>query len=107
MTFSLTVGVYDSTGQTLQTSNGPYSITLTLSPSGTLSGTVTADTTNGINEFSGLTVSPAESYTITANCNGMISATTEQFTVKSLVSKIVANPSKSTVRAYESFTVNL
>lgn len=45
--------MYESTGKTLQTYDGPYSITLILSPSGTLSEIATGDTTDGEKIFWG------------------------------------------------------
>ena len=81
--------MYDSTLETLQTSGGPYSITLTLSPSGTFSGTLTGDTTNGQKEFSGLQVASSGTYTITASSDNLNSATTSEFTVESLALKTI------------------
>ena len=94
--FSMTIGVYDNSGATLHTVRGPYSISLSLTPSGSTVGTLTASTTAGEITFSNLRILSANTFTITATATDMQLATTSSFTVVNFAYSIVLTASTTT-----------
>ena len=94
--FSMTVGVYDNSGTTLHTIRGPYSISLSLTPSGSTVGTLTASTTSGEITFSNLRILSANTFTISASATDMQTATTSSFPVVNFAYSIVLTASTTT-----------
>ena len=107
--FSFDVTVYDFYGVSIESTHGPYSITLVLQ-TGTLSGTSIKSTSSGIASFSSLSVTTPGTYTILASCTYCISVTSASFTIQAFVlSQIVVTASDTTPSAYQNFqlTINL
>lgn len=83
-TFSLTAGVYSNDGNTLISAYGSFSITLSLSPTGTISGTVTSNTSGGTFTFSNLKITSAGTYTVEAANTNMLTGSSSSFTITAL-----------------------
>jgi len=73
------VRVYYYGTTTLVTAYGPYSVTLSLSPSGTLSGTLTGTTSSGIVTFTNLYILSRNTYTLVASATGLLSGSSASF----------------------------
>jgi len=103
----VTVGVYDNSGTTLEISRGPYSIALSLSPTGTFSGTTTASTsgTPGFKTFSNLRILTWNTFTLTASSTSITSAVSAQFTTINYVHTIAITSSTSTPSVNFAFTL--
>ena len=71
--------VEDSSGNVVTNATNP--VTLALSGGVGLAGTLTATPQNGIATFSGLSVSTAGTYTLSATSTGLTSATSNSFTI--------------------------
>lgn len=82
--FSVTVKVYDNALATIETLRGPYSLSLSISPTGTILGSLSTTTTasTGQGTFNSLRIISSNSFTLTVSATDMISATTSQFTVE-------------------------
>ena len=65
--FNLTVGVYNYSGNVVENIRGPYSISLSLLPNGTINGTTTLSTSNGYANFTNLLIQSIGSYQINVN----------------------------------------
>ena len=103
--FSVTVGVYDSTGASLESLRGPYSISLSLSPSGTFSASVSGTTSGGTLTLSSLRILSAGTYTLTASSSTITSATSGSFTVANYVYSMTLSVPSSSPSVNFSFTV--
>jgi hypothetical protein len=76
---ALTVAVEDSNGNTVSAATNPVTIALTTGNG--LAGTLTATPQNGVATFSGLSVSNAGSYTLSASSAGLTPAISSSFTI--------------------------
>jgi hypothetical protein len=77
--FSVEVRVYYYGTTTLVTSYGPYSVTLSLNPSGTLSGTLTGTTSSGIVSFSNLYILSRNTFTVDASSTDLLTGSSSTF----------------------------
>ena len=66
--FAVTVGVYDSTGSTLEALRRSYVIALALSASGVFSGAVSGTSAGGLLTLSGLRILSSGTFTLSASC---------------------------------------
>ena len=73
------VKVYYYGTTTEVTGYGPYTVTLSLSPSGSLSGTLTGTTSSGIVTFSNLYILSRNTYTLVATATGLLSGSSTSF----------------------------
>ena len=94
--FTATIGAYDNLGQNLETLRGPYTIALSLSPTGTFSGTTSGSTSAGILSLSSLRILSANTFTLTASSTGITSATAS-LTIVNYVYTISLTATPSTV----------
>jgi hypothetical protein len=95
---SLVVGVYDNSGTTVESSRGPYTVALNLSPTGTISGTSSGSTSSGQITFSSIRITSAGTFSIVATSSTITQAQTSTVTIKNYVYTItltgpVSNPS--------------
>lgn len=70
---SIAVSVYNNEKTIIESIRGPYSISLTISPSGSKVGTWVRSTTNGQITFTGLRILSQNTYTLTASSTDLIS----------------------------------
>ena len=103
--FAVTVAVYDYSGTTIESLRGVYSITLSLTPSGSFSGTLTGSTTSGQYTFTGLTVLSKGTFTIVASSAGITSDTSQTIMISNAVSSVSLSSSTLTPSAYFDFTI--
>lgn len=101
----MTVGVYDNTGTNLETLRGPYTISLSLTPTGSLAGTLSGSTSSGSIIFSSIRIKSAGSFSIVASSSGVTSAQTTVLTVKNYVYTISLTSSTSTPSVNFGFTL--
>ena len=101
----MTVGIYDSTGATIESARGIYSVTLSLTPTGTLSGTTTRSTTAGTVTFTDLYIYSANSFTLSAASTGITTAISSSFTVTNYVYTIALSSTTTTPSVNFSFTI--
>ena len=86
------------------TDNGPYTISLSLNPSGTISGTTSGQTANGNLTLSSLKITTAGTYILTASCQGFNSTSSSSFTVSDVyVISLSISMSNSSISAYFSY----
>lgn len=104
-TFTITIGVYNNARSIIESTHGPYSITIILVPVGTLSGTLTANTSGGIATFANLRILSAGTFSIQASCIDMIIATSVPATVVNYVYTITLATSSTTPSVNFSFTI--
>jgi hypothetical protein len=104
--FSVDVQVYDNTGATAITTYGPFSITIALDPSGTLTGSLSASTSSGKASFTSLQITTYGDYKISASSNDMLTGYSSTFTILTLRSMSLSS-SPSSLSAYFSFTVTV
>jgi hypothetical protein len=93
-TFSVKVEIYDSSDTTLVT-RGSYSVTISLDPSETLSGTLTGTTSSGSFSFSGLGIAKYGSYKIKAVGTDLTTGYSSTFTVLDFTTITLASTSTS------------
>lgn len=103
--FSLIVGVYDNAKSAVETLRGPYTVTLTFSPSATTVGTLTGSTSSGVITFSNLRILSRGTYTITASSSAITSAVTSSFSVVNYVYGIALTTSNASPSVNFLFTV--
>lgn len=101
----MSVSVYDSTGSTVESSRGPYSITISLSPTGTKVGTWVLNTVSGIASFSSLRIISGSTYTLTSTSTGITSATSS-LTITSYLYSITLTSTNSSPSVGFLFTIN-
>lgn len=80
--FSLSVSAVDPFGQIDPNFNGAITLELSNNPGGSLSGVLTANATNGVATFGGLTLNiPGSGYTIQASSTGLVAGTSAPFAI--------------------------
>ena len=97
--------MYDNSRTSLESSHGPYTIALSLSPSGSLSSTASGTTIGGQITFSNLRITSAGTMSIVASCSGMVSATSISTTVTNYVYTITTSTSNASPSINFSFTI--
>ena len=105
--FSVTVGVYDSTGATVENARGPYTISLSLSQTAVTSGTWSGATTSGVLVLSSLRILTWNTYTLTASSTGITSAVSTSFTNINYVHTITMSTSNSSPTVNFAFTITV
>jgi hypothetical protein len=103
--FSVTVGVYNSDGSVLESTNGNYQITLALSPTATVRGTWQLPTGGGQAVFSSLYILTASSYTLTASTPNMASVISGSFTTSNYLVGLSLSALPTTPTEYFTITV--
>jgi hypothetical protein len=93
---SLTVGVYDNSGVNAEIVRGPYSVSLSFSPTVSAVGTTSSSTSSGFYTFSGITLASTGSYVVTVSSSGITSASTASFSLSTYVSQITLSSSNLT-----------
>jgi hypothetical protein len=83
------VNVLDQAGNLFTT---PAAVTLAANGPGSLTGTVTAQSVNGVATFSGLVLDAAGSYTLTASATGLTSGTSSTFNINPAAAASVTFP---------------
>ncbi|OMJ70364.1 hypothetical protein SteCoe_31673 [Stentor coeruleus] len=83
--FSVSIGIYDNSGTTLESSYGIYSITLILQPTGTFVGSLSGTTSNGIYTFNSLYITTTGSYNIQATGTDLIPVSSSTFLIVELM----------------------
>lgn len=106
-TFSVTVGVYDSAGSLIENSNQNYIITLSLTPSGTLSGVKTLTTVSGTTTFTSLRILSNGSFQITASCATLASIHSSQLTIENFAYSITIESSSVAPSVNFDFTLTV
>ena len=104
-TFSVTVGVYDSTGLILETNEGIYTVTLSLSSDGVLSGTKVLSTSLGTVTFNGLQILSRGAFIIQASSPNVNLGTYTLNPVTNLLTSITVTTSVNSPRTYDKFTI--
>lgn len=102
--FSAIVSVYDFAGSNIETSRGPYTISLGLSPSATTAGTWSGSTTSGVATINSLRIISAGTYTVTATSTG-ITSVTSSLTITSYLYSITLTSSNLTPSVGFSVTI--
>ena len=98
--FNLTIGVYNYSGNLIESTRGPYNVSLSLSPNGTITGATTLLTSKGYANFTNLSIQTIGSYQINATSNSSLitGLITNSFNVKtsfvlgSLSISVTSNP---------------
>ena len=98
--FNLTIGVYNYSGNVIESTRGPYNVSLSLSPNGTITGATTLLTSKGYANFTNLSIQTIGSYQINATSNSSLitGLITNSFNVKtsfvlgSLSISVTSNP---------------
>ena len=85
---------------TVVTSYGPYSVSLSLSPTGVFSGTITGSTSGGYLTISSIYILSANTFTLTASASGLNSVTSSSFTVTNYVSTMSVSVSNTNPSQY-------
>jgi hypothetical protein len=80
ITFSVSVGVYNNPGTIVESLRGPYTVALSLTSTGTVSGTsilgtVSINTASGLVTFSSLRILSLGSFTVTATSANIVTGT--------------------------------
>lgn len=102
--FSATVKVFANDGSDLN--RGEFSIAFSLSPSGSLTGTLTGSTSNLQLKISNFKVSTSGTYNLVAAGNGLISGNSESFTIAAKVlSEISITSDHDSPSCYFSFKI--
>jgi hypothetical protein len=106
----VTLGVYDSTGSilsdgTLTSHNSVYPISLSLSPSGTFSGTPSGSTSSGTLTISSLRILSRNNFVLQATSSGLTSASSASFFCYNYVYTISLATTNSTPSANFDFTI--
>lgn len=101
----MTIGVYDNAGTNIESTRGPYSISISLTPAGTFSGSISGNTSAGTLVLSNLRILSAGTYTITAACTGVTSVATASFTNINYAYQVTLGTSISTPTVNFSFTI--
>lgn len=94
--FSVSVEVYDPSGN-IENNGVSYLLTIELTPSGTIQGTTTCQTVNGVCNFSNLKISTANNYVLRVFNAILTPATTTQFGITSLSLILTSNTSVTSV----------
>ena len=97
--------MYSSDQNSLESVRGPYTITLTLSPSGVLSGSNSKPTSGGSYAFTPLRILSAGTFTISIASAGLASISSTQVTVANYAYHIALTPSNPTPSMSFSFTI--
>ena len=105
--FSVTISVYDTSGTLKETTRGPYSITLTISPSADVIGTWTGSTTSGDLILSSLRILNENSYTITASSSNIVSDSSSSISITKELHTITITSSNLTPTANFDFTLTV
>lgn len=105
--FAVTIGVYDYLGSNIETLRGPYSISLMLSPTGEISGTVVGNTSTGVLNLSGLRILSAGTFAIVASSSGITSATSASSYVTNYVYSVSVTTSSSSLTMNFAFQVTI
>lgn len=100
----MALGIYDTAGTNLETARGPYTISLSLSPTGTFSGTSSGSTASGVLTLSSLRILTAGSFTMTAASTSVTSAT-KALTIVNYVYTITLSSTTTTPSVNFSFTI--
>ena len=103
---SITAGVYDNSGATIESSRGPYSISLALSPTGTISGTSSGSTSAGTITFSSIRITSAGTFVIVASSSLITSAQTSSVTIKNYAFTITLTGPGSNPSVNFDFTIS-
>ena len=102
--FSITIGVYDNTGISLETTQS-YQISIALSPTGTMIGTLSGNTLNGQIAFNGLKILSSGTFSIIGRSTGIISITSNPATVTNLISCIEITSNAPSPSAFFEFSL--
>ena len=98
--FSVTVGVYDSSGKIIENTNANYMISIALTPSGTIHGTVSGTTVSGQITFTNLRILSAGSFSIVASSTNINSFTsTPAIPITNFLTAIALSSSPSLISA--------
>ena len=103
--FNLTIGVYNYSGNLIESTRGPYNVSLSLSPNGAITGATTLLTSKGYANFTNLSIQTIGSYQINATSNSSLitGLITNSFNVKtsfvlgSLSISVTSNPRLNTI----------
>ena len=106
--FNVLVKIFDNSGLTLLTLANPFIITLSLSNSGTFSGTVSSSSTSGICQFSSLKITTSGIFSITASSQDKLPATSNQISISELaLTTINLSSSESSQSANFEFSLTI
>lgn len=105
-TFSLSIGVYDNSGTTLESQYNTYPISISLI-TGTLSGLQQKSTTSGATSFTSLRVLSSGTFTILAESPSLTSVSTLPFTVSNSPYSLSIESSSSSPSSYFGFTLTV
>lgn len=93
---SISLTIRDNSKSSIETLRGPYSVVLTLTPSGSTVGTWSATTTDGQILLTGLRILSQNTYTLTASSTNIISDTFMSITItKELYSMTLASDTET------------
>lgn len=106
-TVSITVDVYDNSGTTIESSRGPYTVSLALSPTGTISGTSSGPTSAGTITFSSIRITSAGTFAIVASSTNISPAQTNSVTIKNYAYTITLTGPASNPSVNFDFTVSV
>ena len=106
--FSVSVGVYDNSGNKLENHSGfNYSISLSLSPYGEFLNGESQLTNNGIAVFENLRILSEGTYNIVPNSDGIALAEEYQVSISNYVHHIVLKPQTQEITANFSFNMEI
>jgi hypothetical protein len=103
----VTAKVYSNSGSAVVSSFGPFSLTLSLFPTGDISGNLTQDTSNGVAVFSVLIISSG-TFHFEVTSNGMITGNSKDFLLEAAVlTSLITDISAFNVSVNQDFIVNV
>ena len=91
----------------MESTNNIYSVSITLSPAGTLSGTSSVSTSAGQAIFSNLRILSAGTFNIVATCSLATTVTSSGLTITNTVYSLTVASSNNSPSAYFTFTVTV
>jgi hypothetical protein len=105
--FSVSTSVFNNEGTTILQLRGPFTISLSLTPSVTLSGIITSDTNSGSCSFKDLSIASAGTYTLTASSGSLLPGSIQLTIISLSVTSLTVSISPSSVSAFFEFQVTV
>ena len=99
------MGVYDTTGATIESTYGVYKISLVLSPTGVIDNYNAQNTALGVTTFTNLRIVSAGSFSIIASSPNIAPATSSSVSITNFLYSIKLTATTTTPAAYQNLTV--
>jgi hypothetical protein len=105
--FSISISIFDHSGNNKETQRGPYSITLSASPSGTVVGTWSGTTVSGDLTLQSLRILSENSYILTASSSNIVSAASSSISIVKQLYSMTITSSEATPSAHFDFVLTV